>query len=288
MMAQIARVYALLLLPAAHAGNLRNGTTTASAPAPTSGGLASGCCVYTQPVTINGGEFTLEPKSCANDAPNEFSCPLTPVASDLCPRGLIDESQWHYDQNMWGKSGASDDQLKTGMQNAACVWAAVCKGNEACLSRCPVAMGIAGMESLFNPSVVAGDGGYGLWQVGGPSAPSTAVGLSEEEAKNPLILGKWVRQVTNQGEYFSPKNRCWSTCEGKLCNPQAASSWESGWVASWAATASGGAQAYSESTAVGDACTAAIQKMYPSLAWTGSRFTRRGSCTVGEQITVGR
>merc|ERR1712228_953334 len=103
-----------------------------------------------------------------------------------CPSRLIDESQWLFDANMWGRSGATDAQLKIGMQNAACVWAAVCRGNEACLSRCPVAMGIAGMESLFNPSATAADGGYGLWQVGGPSAPSIGVGLSETEAKNPL------------------------------------------------------------------------------------------------------
>merc|ERR1712232_609911 len=160
-----------------------------------------------------------------------------------------------------------------------------CQGNEACLSRCPVAMGIAGMESLFNPSATAADGGYGLWQVGGPSAPSTGVGISEAEAKNPLILGKWVRQVTNQGEYFSPKNRCWSTCEGTLCNPHAQSGWENGWVASWAATPLGGAKAYSESAAVGEACTTVIQNMYP-LARAADRFMQRDSCMVGRQVIV--
>ena len=81
----------------------------------------------------------------------------------------MSESAYEYSDTDWGflQSHGTGLALEIGMRSAACVWAAVCDHDIACLSRMPVAMGIAGMESNFNPNTHAHDGGYGLWQVTG-------------------------------------------------------------------------------------------------------------------------
>lgn len=103
-----------------------------------------------------------------------------PLSGFKCPDRLLNEELFTYKTADWGDVQSptsyqpfSGQAKQQGMQSAACVWVGVCRtktgaANEECLSRCPVAMGIAGMESNFNPFTFAADGGYGLWQVGGP------------------------------------------------------------------------------------------------------------------------
>lgn len=202
---------------------------------------------------------------------------IIPLPSTTCPIRLLDEKQYKYNEYDWGGLGKSDGELKTGMKNAACVWAGVCKGDVKCLARCPVAMGIGGMESNFNPATFAQDGGYGLWQIGGPNAPVTAEGFKPCDsgddpgnpvkcsAYNPITLGKWVRSKTNNGSNWNPPGRCWTTCTGKACNPNGDSSWETGWTTKWANKQFDGAKAYATSRAVDETCKEVIESVYPNL-----------------------
>lgn len=210
---------------------------------------------------------------------------------------MLHEDKYRYNTSDWGGSGGTPDQLRNGLQNAACVWASVCDGDKDCLARCPVAMGIAGMESNFNAATTTGDGGFGLWQVGGPSATAASAGFdgkdcvgavpldkqgdpAECSAYNPLTLGKWVRTNTANGNTWNPPGRCWSTCSS-TCNPNAKSGWTNGWSqisgtprpdgvypdSAWGSgpSSNGGAQSYAMSQTVRDACLAAIESVYPDL-----------------------
>ena len=129
--------------------------------------------------------------------------------SPLCPPHLPHEDAYTYDPRDWGGGGKSPEQLKAGLRSAACVWASVCRDDKCivngnvhsatnagecehvggawmskteCLSRCPVAMGIAGMESIFNAATAADDRyGFGLWQIGGPGATAEQAGFSGKD-----------------------------------------------------------------------------------------------------------
>lgn len=236
-------------------------------------------------------------------------------ATASCPARLLNEDKYEYKTEDWGdrpgtgsrSSSTTGAASERGMQSTACVWAAVCQnaGNDAdvdeCLSRCPVALGIGGMESNFNPSTFAKDGGFGLWQVGGPSAEAWKIsdfadctkGLHPNlcnkagddqsctcSAYNPIHLAEWVRQATSEGEKFSPEGRCWTTCTGRQCNPVGESSWTSGWVASWASSDnSGGAKAYSMSSAVQNMCKQVIEELYPNkeIKWDSPDVCMKGA-----------
>jgi hypothetical protein len=222
--------------------------------------------------------------------------PAGPVPAGSCPDRMLQEDQYTYQKEDWGGSGATAEMMRKGMQNAACVWVGVCQGDDDCLSRCPVAMGIAGMESNFSAATLAGDGGYGLWQVGGPSAPATGAGFSPCDgsgepgdpsvcsAYNPITLGKWVRDNTSNGANWDPPGRCWTTCIGRHCNCAGKSAWDYGWTVvsgtprpdgiypdeAWKFSGNGGAKSYSMSETVHNACQAAIQAVHPgkpALPW---------------------
>ena len=229
----------------------------------------------------------------------------------FCPTWATDpEISFSYNASEWGgglhasnpAGGWTGHAAQAGMNSAACAWVASCESSATdlakCFGRCPTAVAIAQGESNWNPSAQSYDGfGRGLWQVGGPGAlpptptfdagcagdnPGVSASASQCNAYNPLTLGAWVVEITNDGETFAPAGRCWTTCSGGACN--SGTGWTGGWVPNFvSSTNSGGCKAVAESTNAADACSAAIQAI---SAVTVTAFEETGNCIVGGGVSA--